>query len=54
MCMFFSFDMNKWKISEPAKQLVGVDGVFIGSPAEPKPPIIVLQEDRQTITVTEL
>ncbi len=54
MCFLFSYDLKKNKFSEPVKQFMGIDCIFIGSAELDIPGVVVLQDDMRTIVITEL
>jgi hypothetical protein len=43
-----------YRFSEHVKQFSGIDCIFIGNEKDESPPLVVLQEDMQTIMITEL
>lgn len=54
MCFLFTYDLKKNKISEPVKQFMGIDCIYIGAYTLDIPGVVVLQDDMRTIVVTEL
>lgn len=54
MCFMFSYNMQKKRFSENVKQFSGIDCIFIGDEKDESPGLVVLQEDMQTIMITEL
>lgn len=54
MCFMFAYNMQKKRFSEHVKQFSGIDCIFIGNERDESPPLLILQEDMQTIMITEL
>ena len=54
MCFMFAYNTQKKRFSEHVKQFSGIDCIFIGNEQDEAPGLVVLQEDRQTIMITEL
>ena len=54
MCYIFAYNMKKKRFAENVKQFSGIECVFIGNPMDESPPIVILQEDMQTILIAEM
>lgn len=54
MCFIFTYNMQKKRFPENVKQFSGIDCVFIGEETDDSPPLVILQEDMQTILIAEM
>ena len=54
MCFIFAYNMQKKRFSDHVKQFSGIDCIFIGDQTDESPPLVILQEDMQTILIAEI
>jgi hypothetical protein len=54
MCFIFAYNMQKKRFAENVKQFSGIDCIFIGDQTDDSPALVILQEDMQTILISEL